>query len=223
MPRPVKDVAAVPTLQIIGPTFKQGKRPWKNRGKNVHTANILDGRVLVHIPVLFLLKLKPSNQERHLVLTSLKEAGRHRPFSVISLISMYEWEYTLGQQQQVAPRSTPILHRTKNALEWGLWGILSKFGHARLLWLLGSSQISKSPMQMCTPSSQILWQLQKCCLKHDSDAYFLDFDELILTWRRVKPWSRRWLPQGEAAPLHSGVGWPLRFPQMWETRARNFC
>ena len=154
MPRPVKDVAAVPTLQIIGPTFKQGKRPWKNRGKNVHTANILDGRVLVHIPVLFLLKLKPSNQERHLVLTSLKEAGRHRPFSVISLISMYEWEYTLGQQQQVAPRSTPILHRTKNALEWGLWGILSKFGHARLLWLLGSSQISKSPMQMCTPSSQ---------------------------------------------------------------------
>ena len=94
MPRPVKDVAAVPTLQIIGPTFKQGKRPWKNRGKNVHTANILDGRVLVHIPVLFLLKLKPSNQERHLVLTSLTEAGPYRRFSVISLISMHEWEYT---------------------------------------------------------------------------------------------------------------------------------
>ena len=90
MPRPVKDVAAVPTLQIIGPTFKQGKRPWKNRGKNVHTANILDGRVLVHIPVLFLLKLKPSNQERHLVLTSLTEAGPYRRLSVISLTSMHE-------------------------------------------------------------------------------------------------------------------------------------
>ena len=154
MPRPVKDVAAVPTLQIIGPTFKHGKRPWKNRGKNGHTANILDGRVLVHIPVLFLLKLKPSNQERHLVLTSLKEAGRHRPFSVISLISMYEWEYTLGQQQQVAPRSTPILHCTKSALQWGLCGISSKFGHARLLWRLGSSQVSKSPRQMCPRSGQ---------------------------------------------------------------------
>ena len=139
--------------------FQAGIKAVEKQEKNGHTANILDGRVLVHIPVLFLLKLKPSNQERHLVLTSLKEAGRHRPFSVISLISMYEWEYTLGQQQQVAPRSTPILHRTKNALEWGLWGILSRFGHARSLWLLGSSQISKSPMRMCTPSSQILWQL----------------------------------------------------------------
>ena len=157
MPRPVKDVAALPTLQIIGPTFKHEKRPWKNRKKNGHTANILDGRVLVHIPVLFLLKLKPSNQERHLVLTSLTEAIPYRRFSVISLISMYEWEYTwicLGQQQQVAPRSTPILHGTKNALEWGLCGISSKFGHARSLWLLGSSQFSKSPMQMCTQSGQ---------------------------------------------------------------------
>ena len=33
MPRPVKDVAAVPTLQVIGPTFKHEKRPWKNRKK----------------------------------------------------------------------------------------------------------------------------------------------------------------------------------------------
>ena len=94
MPRPVKDVAAVTTLQIIGPTFKHEKRPGKNRKKNVHTANTLDGRVLMHIPVLFLLKLKPSNQERHLVLTSLTEAGPCRRFSVISLISMHEWEYT---------------------------------------------------------------------------------------------------------------------------------
>ena len=157
MPRPVKDVAAVPTLQIIGPTFKHEKRPGKNRKKNVHTANTLDGRVLMHIPVLFLLKLKPSNQERHLVLTSLTEAGPYRRFSVISLISMHEWEYTwirLGQQQQVAPRSTPILHCTKNALQWGLCGVLSKFGHARLLWRLGSSQISKSPRQMCPRSGQ---------------------------------------------------------------------
>ena len=157
MPRPVKDVAAVPTLQIIGPTFKHEKRPGKNRKENVHTANTLDGRVLMHIPVLFLLKLKPSNQERHLVLTSLTEAGPYRRFSVISLISMHEWEYTwicLGQQQQVAPRSTPILHGTKNALEWGLCGTLSKFGHARSLWLLGSSQFSKNPMQMCAQSGQ---------------------------------------------------------------------
>ena len=142
--------------------FQAGIKAVEKQEKNGHTANILDGRVLVHIPVLFLLKLKPSNQERHLVLMSLTEAGPYRPFSVISLISMYEWEYTwicLGQQQQVAPRSTPILHCTKNALQRGLCGILSKFGHARWLWLLGSSQISKSPMRMCTPSSQILWQL----------------------------------------------------------------
>ena len=33
MPRPVKDVAAVRTLQIIGPTLKHEKRPWKNRKK----------------------------------------------------------------------------------------------------------------------------------------------------------------------------------------------
>ena len=136
-------------------SMKKGRG--KNRKKNGHTANTLDGRVLMHIPVLFLLKLKPSNQERHLVLTSLTEAGPYRRFSVISLISMHEWEYTwirLGQQQQVAPRSTPILHCTKNALQWGLCGILSKFGHARLLWRLGSSQISKSPRQMCPRSGQ---------------------------------------------------------------------
>ena len=126
-------------------------------GKYIGTANVLDGPVLMHIPVLFLLKLKPSNQERHLVLTSLTQAGPYRRFGVISLKSMYEWEYTwigLGQQQQVAPRSTPILHGTKNALEWGLCGTLSKFGHARSLWLLGSSQFSKNPMQMCAQSGQ---------------------------------------------------------------------
>ena len=137
--------------------FQAWKKAVEKQEKNGHTANTLDGRVLMHIPVLFLLKLKPSNQERHLVLTSLTEAGPYRRFSVISLKSMFEWEYTwigLGQQQQVAPRSTPILHGTKNALEWGLCGILSKFGHARSLWLLGSSQFSKSPMQMCAQSGQ---------------------------------------------------------------------
>ena len=90
MPRPVKDVAAVTTLQIIGPTFKHEKRPGEKQEKNGHTANTLDGRVLMHIPVPFLRKLKPSNQERHLVLTSLTEAGPYRRLSVISLISMHE-------------------------------------------------------------------------------------------------------------------------------------
>ena len=72
--------------------FQAWKKAVEKQEKIAHTANILDGPVLVHIPVLFLLKLKPSNQERHLVLTSLTEAGPYRRFCVISLISMYEWE-----------------------------------------------------------------------------------------------------------------------------------
>ena len=179
MPRPVKDVAAVRTLQIIGPTLKHEKRPWKNRKKKHSHCKFLrwtsfDAHSSPISPEVE--AFKPGAPP------SVDVASRGR-FSAISLKSMHEWEYTwicLGQQQQVAPRSAPILHCTGNALKWDLCGILSKFGHARSLWLLGSSLISKSPMQMCTQSSRQQWQLKKGCLKHDLDAYFLDFDNSYL-------------------------------------------
>ena len=153
MPRPFKDVAAGCTLQIFLPTFKHESRPRKNRKKYWHCKCLRSTSFDAHSgPISPEVEAFKPGAPPSVDVT--KRAGRHRPFSVISLISMYEWEYTLGQQQQVAPRSTPILHRTKNALEWGLCGILSKFGHARSLWLLGSSQFSKNPMQMCAQSGQ---------------------------------------------------------------------
>ena len=87
VPFPVK--ICLCTLQIITPSLKPEKRPLKNK-KNIHTANILDEQVLMHISVLFLLKMKPSNQERHLVLMLLTEGGPYHHFSVIALKSMYE-------------------------------------------------------------------------------------------------------------------------------------
>ena len=62
-----------------------------------------------------------------------------------------------SQQQQMRP--TFILHCTKNALEWGLSGILPKLGHAILLWSLWCS-LDHHALQSC---HKIVWKILDIC------------------------------------------------------------
>ena len=78
-------------------------------------------------------------------------------------------------------------------------------------------------VQTCKPDLQLPMATQEPWLKEDLVLPFLTLWSSILTWMRGQLRSLRQFPQGETAPLHWGVGWPLRFPQMWETRHHNFC
>ena len=78
-------------------------------------------------------------------------------------------------------------------------------------------------VQTCKPDLQLPMATQEPWLKEDLVLPFLTLWSSILTWMRGQLRSLRQFPQGETAPLHWGVGWPLRFPQMWETRRRYLC
>ena len=60
------------------------------------------------------------------------------------------------------------------------------------------------------------WDLdfaQKCLAGADRKAVPVRHCQSILTWHRDLPWSPRWFPQGEAAPLHYGVADPCDYPK----------
>ena len=142
-----------------------------------------------------------TKNRREKKITSL-EIGPHSGVTVVVVqLGDQRWR-TCSSQSFIQPLKARACMQQCIFLKISACQLLQRHQEWEMAWNFGHQSHTRLQPQCKT---------QKKCWPHRPKVFSKTDSESILTWQRDQPWSRRWFPQGEAAPLHSGVVDPCDF------------